>query len=100
MSYHKHPSSFPNMSLVTTPTVNPDRCCHDFMLCLWYMPCQVLPLLLELRFVLPEQLLDFFLFIYKFFLFMTDVIGREECSTAHGIDACKIDEAGKITHNF
>jgi hypothetical protein len=32
------------------------------------MPCQVLPLLLELRFVQTEHLLDFFLFIYKFFV--------------------------------
>jgi hypothetical protein len=69
-------------------------------LCLWYMPCQVLLLLLELWFVLPKEMLDFFLFIYKFFLFMTDVIGREECSTAHWIDTCKIDEAGKIANNF
>jgi hypothetical protein len=50
------------------------------------MSCQVLPLLLELQFVLPKQLLDFFLFtIDKFFCFMTNVIGREECSTAHWI---------------
>jgi hypothetical protein len=64
------------------------------------MLCQVLLLLLELPFVLPKEMLDFFLFIYNFFWFMTDVIGREECSTAHWVDACKIDEAGKITHNF
>jgi hypothetical protein len=38
--------------------------------------------------------------LFTSFLFMTDVIGREECSTAHWIDACKIDEAGKIAHNF
>jgi hypothetical protein len=31
---------------------------------------------------------------------MTNVIGREECSMAHWIDACKIHEAGKIAHNF
>jgi hypothetical protein len=42
----------------------------------------------------------FFLLIAKFFCFMTNVIGREECSTARWIDACKIDEAGKIAHNF
>jgi hypothetical protein len=52
-------------------------------LCLWYMSCQVLPLLLEFWFVLPEQLLDFSC-LFTSFLFMTNsnVIGREECSTA------------------
>jgi hypothetical protein len=37
-------------------------------LCLWYMPCQVLPLLLELRFVLPNNCWIFSCLFTSFFV--------------------------------